>query len=190
MRRSPGPERRALPAQTRLATRLTPVEQPIERRSGKSRAASIQAAARSSPRHAESAENRQSGGHGTRTHNPLRGTTFPVSPLAIRLPSKRRYFRLSTPLSTPCSESGRSLAGRITASEEASLPSGAGGRNPAPGNAGAIFSMVSRSCVAGPALVVTGTRRRRGMACLLRRGSTGTELPPCNCVTQWAGNGP
>ena len=29
----------------------------------------------------------QSGGHGTRTHNPLRGTTFPVWPLAIRLPS-------------------------------------------------------------------------------------------------------
>ena len=29
-----------------------------------------------------------SGGHGTRTRNPLRGTTFPVSPLAIRLPSE------------------------------------------------------------------------------------------------------
>ena len=28
-----------------------------------------------------------SGGHGTRTRNPLRGTTFPVWPLAIRLPS-------------------------------------------------------------------------------------------------------
>ena len=29
----------------------------------------------------------QSGGHGTRTRNPLRGTTFPVWPLTIRLPS-------------------------------------------------------------------------------------------------------
>lgn len=29
------------------------------------------------------------GGHGTRTRNPLRGTTFPVWPLAIRLPSER-----------------------------------------------------------------------------------------------------
>jgi hypothetical protein len=28
-----------------------------------------------------------SGGHGIRTRNPLRGTTFPVWPLAIRLPS-------------------------------------------------------------------------------------------------------
>ena len=28
-----------------------------------------------------------SGGHGTRTRNPLRGTTFPVWPLTIRLPS-------------------------------------------------------------------------------------------------------
>ena len=28
-----------------------------------------------------------SGGHGTRTRNRLPGTTFPVSPLAIRLPS-------------------------------------------------------------------------------------------------------
>ena len=30
----------------------------------------------------------ESGGHGTRTRNPLRGTTFPVWPLAIRLPSE------------------------------------------------------------------------------------------------------
>jgi hypothetical protein len=29
----------------------------------------------------------QSGGHGARTRNRLPGTTFPVSPLAIRLPS-------------------------------------------------------------------------------------------------------
>src|SRR6187551_1693244 len=29
------------------------------------------------------------GGHGARTRNPLRGTTFPVWPLAIRLPSRR-----------------------------------------------------------------------------------------------------
>ena len=29
----------------------------------------------------------KSGGHGTRTRNPLRGTTFPVWPLTIRLPS-------------------------------------------------------------------------------------------------------
>ena len=29
----------------------------------------------------------QSGGHGARTRNPLRGTTFPVWPLTIRLPS-------------------------------------------------------------------------------------------------------
>lgn len=28
-----------------------------------------------------------SGGHGTRTRNPLRGTSFPMMPLAIRLPS-------------------------------------------------------------------------------------------------------
>ncbi len=30
----------------------------------------------------------QGGGHGTRTRNPLRGTSFPMKPLAIRLPSK------------------------------------------------------------------------------------------------------
>ena len=30
-----------------------------------------------------------SGGHGARTRNPFRGTTFPVWPLAIRLPSRR-----------------------------------------------------------------------------------------------------
>jgi len=30
----------------------------------------------------------QSGGHGARTRNPLRGTTFPVWPLTIRLPSE------------------------------------------------------------------------------------------------------
>ncbi len=29
----------------------------------------------------------KSGGHGIRTRNPFRGTTFPVWPLAIRLPS-------------------------------------------------------------------------------------------------------
>jgi hypothetical protein len=31
-----------------------------------------------------------SGGHGTRTRNPLRGTSFPVKPLTIRLPSDGR----------------------------------------------------------------------------------------------------
>ena len=31
---------------------------------------------------------RTSGGHGARTRNPLRGTTFPVWPLTIRLPSE------------------------------------------------------------------------------------------------------
>ncbi len=30
---------------------------------------------------------RESGGHGTRTRNPIRGTSFPMRPLAIRLPS-------------------------------------------------------------------------------------------------------
>ena len=33
-----------------------------------------------------------SGGHGARTRNPLRGTTFPVWPLTIRLPSERRWL--------------------------------------------------------------------------------------------------
>ena len=41
----------------------------------------------------------QSGGHGIRTHNRFPGTTFPVWPLTIRLPSKRMFFRLSPPLS-------------------------------------------------------------------------------------------
>ena len=35
------------------------------------------------------ARRQTSGGHGTRTRNRLPGTTFPVSPLAIRLPSDR-----------------------------------------------------------------------------------------------------
>jgi hypothetical protein len=35
-----------------------------------------------------------SGGQGTRTLNPLRGTTFPVWPLAIRLPSGGSYLIL------------------------------------------------------------------------------------------------
>ncbi len=30
----------------------------------------------------------EGGGHGTRTRNPLRGTSFPMKPLAIRLPSR------------------------------------------------------------------------------------------------------
>jgi hypothetical protein len=30
----------------------------------------------------------KNGGHGTRTRNPLRGTSFPMMPLAIRLPSR------------------------------------------------------------------------------------------------------
>jgi hypothetical protein len=33
----------------------------------------------------------ESGGHGARTRNPLRGTTFPVWPLTIRLPSVNGY---------------------------------------------------------------------------------------------------
>ena len=37
---------------------------------------------------------RESGGHGTRTRNPIRGTSFPMRPLAIRLPS-RSGFRVS-----------------------------------------------------------------------------------------------
>ena len=44
---------------------------------------------------------RQSGGHGIRTHNSFRSTTFPVWPLTIRLPSKRMFFCLGTPLGTP-----------------------------------------------------------------------------------------
>src|SRR5208283_1117824 len=39
----------------------------------------------------------KSGGHEIRTRNPLRGTTFPVWPLAIRLPS-RRISKSYTPL--------------------------------------------------------------------------------------------
>ena len=41
----------------------------------------------------------QSGGHGIRTHNRFPGTTFPVWPLTIRLPSKQAFFGLSTLLS-------------------------------------------------------------------------------------------
>ncbi len=43
----------------------------------------------------------KSGGHGIRTHNRFPGTTFPVWPLTIRLPSKRMFFCLGTPLGTP-----------------------------------------------------------------------------------------
>ena len=44
---------------------------------------------------------RQSGGHGTRTRNRFPGTTFPVSPLAIRLPSgdQRHFSKLSAQFS-------------------------------------------------------------------------------------------
>ena len=38
----------------------------------------------------------QSGGHGSRTRNPLRGTTSPMWPLTIRLPSKTQQFVTST----------------------------------------------------------------------------------------------
>ena len=37
--------------------------------------------------------NCQSGGHGDRTRNPLRGTSFPMKPLAIRLPSRQTSFK-------------------------------------------------------------------------------------------------
>lgn len=37
---------------------------------------------------------RRSGGHGSRTRNRFPGTTFPVWPLAIRLPSKTPFLRL------------------------------------------------------------------------------------------------
>jgi len=37
--------------------------------------------------HVRVAASQTSGGHGTRTRNRLPGTTFPVWPLAIRLPS-------------------------------------------------------------------------------------------------------
>ena len=39
----------------------------------------------------------QSGGHGIRTHNSFRSTTFPVWPLTIRLPSKQAFFGLCAP---------------------------------------------------------------------------------------------
>ena len=48
-----------------------------------------------------------SGGHGIRTHNPFRGTTFPVSPLAIRLPSKQRFFSAVCPAVYPGRQDGR-----------------------------------------------------------------------------------
>ena len=40
--------------------------------------------------------NHQSGGHGIRTRNPVKGTSFPMRPLAIRLPSDslRNYIYL------------------------------------------------------------------------------------------------
>ena len=46
-----------------------------------------------------------SGGHGIQTRNPLRGTTFPVWPLAIRLPSG-----VLPQSPTPLSFGGRSVA--------------------------------------------------------------------------------
>ena len=43
----------------------------------------------------------QSGGHGIRTRNPLRGTTSPMWPLTIRLPSKTLGLsRFMSPLCT------------------------------------------------------------------------------------------
>ena len=44
-------------------------------------------------REVAAAADQESGGHGIRTHNPLRGTTFPVWPLTIRLPSLSYFFR-------------------------------------------------------------------------------------------------
>ena len=54
---------------------------------------------------------RNSGGHGTRTHNSFRSTTFPVSPLAIRLPSKQRFFVLPPPLPPPLPGFGQHRGG-------------------------------------------------------------------------------
>jgi len=58
----------------------------------------------------------ESGGHGARTRNRFPGTTFPVSPLAIRLPSK---FNAPSPIVSPaCYHSaigGKSARGSILA---------------------------------------------------------------------------
>ena len=44
--------------------------------------------------------NYQSGGHGSRTRNPVKGTSFPMRPLAIRLPSEQLpYYNLLLELS-------------------------------------------------------------------------------------------
>jgi hypothetical protein len=45
-------------------------------------------AQRKSSRRVRATASRNSGGHGTRTRNRFPGTTFPVWPLAIRLPSE------------------------------------------------------------------------------------------------------
>ena len=44
---------------------------------------------------------KEGGGHGSRTRNPLRGTTSPMWPLTIRLPSKTQQFVTSTFLVYP-----------------------------------------------------------------------------------------
>ncbi len=43
----------------------------------------------------------RSGGHGGRTRNRFPGTTFPMSPLAIRLPSKPQFFGAVCPIVCP-----------------------------------------------------------------------------------------
>ena len=53
-----------------------------------------------------------------------------MSPLTIRLPSKRRFLLLTLPLTLPFSVLGLGDAAGKTTSEQNSLPSGAGGRNP------------------------------------------------------------
>ena len=56
----------------------------------------------------------RSGGHGTRTRNPFRGTTFPVWPLAIRLPSEVAGHARRPRCLRPSSEAaGQARPGRL-----------------------------------------------------------------------------
>src|SRR3954462_12806120 len=57
----------------------------------------------------------KSGGHGTRTRNRFPGTTFPVWPLAIRLPSKRTCIISSTAIG----RDGRSICEKFDVREYA-----------------------------------------------------------------------
>ena len=54
------------------------------------------ASARKTPQTFAASRLQKSGGHGTRTRNPLRGTTFPMWPLAIRLPSQIGHKNIPT----------------------------------------------------------------------------------------------